>query len=100
MQERARRARRGTRPEISCPSRRGQLRNSCILRPGRKSRSSRAEDTMRCMTRSQTGIALLALLFLTWGTQTDRDVVGAQTRAPIMATRIYTGTDGQSHAEE
>jgi quercetin dioxygenase-like cupin family protein len=55
---------------------------------------------MRSMTRSLTGIALLALLFLTWGAQTDRDVVGAQTRAPIMATRIYTGTDGQSHSEE
>lgn len=55
---------------------------------------------MRSMTRSLTGIALLALLFLTWGAQTDQDVVDAQTRAPIMATRIYTGTDGQSHSEE
>jgi len=24
----------------------------------------------------------------------------AQTRNPIMVTRIYTGSDGQSHAEE
>ena len=55
---------------------------------------------MRSMTRPLTGIALLALLFLTWGAQTERDVAGAQTRAPIMATRIYTGTDGQSHSEE
>ena len=55
---------------------------------------------MRSMTRSLTGITLLAWLFLTWGAQTDRDVVGAQARAPIMATRIYTGTDGQSHSEE
>ena len=55
---------------------------------------------MRSMTRRLTGMALLALLFLTWGTQTDRDAAGAQTRAPIMATRIYTGTDGQSHSEE
>jgi quercetin dioxygenase-like cupin family protein len=52
------------------------------------------------MTRSVTGIALLALFLLTWGTQTDQDAVGAQTRAPIMASRIYTGTDGQSHSEE
>jgi hypothetical protein len=52
------------------------------------------------MTRSLTGIALLALLFLTSAAQTDRDVVGAQTRAPIMATRIYAETDGQSHLEE
>src|SRR5687767_26132 len=55
---------------------------------------------MRSMTRRLTGLALLALLFLTWGAQTDRDAVGAQTRAPIMATRVYTGTDGQSHSEE
>ena len=55
---------------------------------------------MRSTTRPLAGIALLTLLFLTWGAQTDRDAVGAQTRAPIMATRIYTGTDGQSHSEE
>ena len=55
---------------------------------------------MRSITRPLTGVALLALLFLTWGARTDRDVVGAQTRKPIMATRIYTGTDGQSHSEE
>jgi quercetin dioxygenase-like cupin family protein len=55
---------------------------------------------MRSTTRSVTGISLLALLLLTWGARTDQDVVDAQARAPIMATRIYTGTDGQSHAEE
>jgi quercetin dioxygenase-like cupin family protein len=55
---------------------------------------------MGSMTRRLTGMALLALLFLTWGARTDRDAAGAQARAPIMATRIYTGTDGQSHAEE
>ena len=55
---------------------------------------------MRSITRPLTGIALLALFFLTWGAKTDRDVVGAQTRTPIMVTRIYTGADGQSHSEE
>jgi quercetin dioxygenase-like cupin family protein len=35
-----------------------------------------------------------------WMAHTDRDVVVAQTRKPIMMTRIYTGPDGQSHAEE
>jgi hypothetical protein len=55
---------------------------------------------MRSITRPLTGVALLALLFLTWGAKTDRDVVGAQTRKPIMATRIHTGPDGQSHSEE
>lgn len=55
---------------------------------------------MRSITRPLTGVALLALFFLTWGAKTDRDVVGAQTRKPIMVTRIYTGADGQSHSEE
>ncbi len=32
--------------------------------------------------------------------QTDRDVVVAQTGQSITVTRIYTGPDGQSHAEE
>ena len=44
--------------------------------------------------------ALVGLLFLTWRARTDRDLVVAQTGKPIMATRIYTGPDGQSHAEE
>jgi quercetin dioxygenase-like cupin family protein len=37
---------------------------------------------------------------LVWRAQTDRDVVGAQAPKPIMMTRIYTGSDGLSHAEE
>lgn len=55
---------------------------------------------MRSITRPLTGVALLAVLFLAWGAKTDRDVVGAQTRQPVMVTRIYTGPDGQSHSEE
>ena len=35
-----------------------------------------------------------------WMVHTDPDVAAAQTRKPIMITRIYTGPDGQSHAEE
>jgi quercetin dioxygenase-like cupin family protein len=31
---------------------------------------------------------------------TDRDVVIAQTRKPVMMTRLYTAQDGQTHAEE
>ena len=45
-------------------------------------------------------VALVGLLFLTWRARTDQDLVVAQTGKPIMATRIYTGPDGQSHAEE
>ena len=55
---------------------------------------------MRSITRPLAGVALVAVFVLAWGTPADRDVVGAQARKPIMATRIFTGTDGQSHAEE
>jgi quercetin dioxygenase-like cupin family protein len=55
---------------------------------------------MRSITRRLAVVALVGVFLLTWGAETDRDVVGAQTRKSIMATRIYTGTDGQSHAEE
>jgi len=32
--------------------------------------------------------------------RTDRDVVIAQTRKPVVMTRLYTGPDGLTHAEE
>lgn len=38
--------------------------------------------------------------FLGWMVHADRDVVVAQAPRPIMMTRIYTGSDGLSHAEE
>lgn len=55
---------------------------------------------MRSIARWLAVIALIGLFFLTWRAQIDRDVVVAQTRKPIMATRIFTGPDGLSHAEE
>ena len=55
---------------------------------------------MRSITRWLAVVALVGSFVLTWGAKTDRDVVGAQAPKPIMATRLYTGTDGQSHAEE
>ena len=45
-------------------------------------------------------VALVGLFVLLWRAQTHRDLVVAQTGKPIMATRIYTGPDGQSHSEE
>jgi len=39
-------------------------------------------------------------VLLTWRALGDRDVVVAQAPTPIMMTRIYTGADGLSHAEE
>ena len=55
---------------------------------------------MRSITRPLVFVALVGSFFLMWMTHTDRDVVVAQTRKPIMMTRIYTGPDGLSHAEE
>jgi quercetin dioxygenase-like cupin family protein len=55
---------------------------------------------MRSIVRRLAVVVLVGAFLLTWGADTDRDVVGAQTLGKIMATRLYTGTDGQSHAEE
>jgi quercetin dioxygenase-like cupin family protein len=55
---------------------------------------------MRLMIRRLALVALVASFFLMWKAQTDQDVVGAQTPKPVMMTRIYTGVDGQSHADE
>jgi quercetin dioxygenase-like cupin family protein len=50
-------------------------------------------------SRLLTGIALVAAFYLGWSVR-DRDVASAQTRKPIMMTRIYTGPDGLSHSEQ
>ena len=55
---------------------------------------------MRSITRRLAVVALVGSFFLTWRAHTDQEVVVAQTRKSIMVTRIYTGRDGQSHAEE
>lgn len=55
---------------------------------------------MRSKARALAVVALVGSLFLMWRAHTDRDVVVAQTRKPITFTRIYTGPDGQSRAEE
>ena len=52
------------------------------------------------MKRLLTGVALVAAFFLGWSVRGDRDVASAQTRKPIMMTRIYTGADGLTHSEE
>jgi hypothetical protein len=55
---------------------------------------------MRSITGRLAAVALAGVFVLTWRAHVDRDVVVAQTRKPIMVTRIYTGPDGQSHAEQ
>ena len=55
---------------------------------------------MRSITRYLAVVALVGSCVLLWRAHTERDVAVAQTRKPIMMTRIYTGPDGLSHAEE
>ena len=55
---------------------------------------------MRSVTRQLTVVVLVGAFVLMWRAQTDQDVVAAQAPKPIMATRIYTGADGLSHAEQ
>lgn len=56
---------------------------------------------MRSIPRRLVLIGLVSAFCLMWLAHTDPDVVSAQgARKPIMMTRIYTGADGQSHAEE
>jgi hypothetical protein len=55
---------------------------------------------MRPIVRPFVFIALAGSFSLMWMAHTDPDVVVAQTRKPIVMTRIYTGSDGLSHAEE
>jgi quercetin dioxygenase-like cupin family protein len=55
---------------------------------------------MRSIVRPFAFVVLVGSFCLMWMAHTDPDVVVAQTRKPIMMTRIYTGSDGLSHAEE
>ena len=55
---------------------------------------------MRSITRQPAVMVLVGALVLIWKAHTDQDVASAQAPKPIMMTRIYTGPDGLSHAEE
>jgi len=55
---------------------------------------------MRSTARRLAMVGLVGFFFVTWKAQTDGDVAIAQTRKPIMVTRLYTGPDGLTHAEE
>ena len=52
------------------------------------------------IARQLTVVALVGAFVLTWRAHTDRDVAVAQAGKPIVMTRIYTGPDGLSHAED
>ena len=45
-------------------------------------------------------VAAAVALILAWYAHRGQSVVAAQQRAPLTATRLYTGTDGLSHIEQ
>ena len=55
---------------------------------------------MRSTIKRWAVVVLVASFVVAWRAQTDQDVATAQTRKPVMTTRIYTGPDGQSRAEQ
>ena len=55
---------------------------------------------MPMTTRRWAVVILVAVFVLAWRAQTNQDVAVAQARKPIMMTRIYTGPDGLSHAQQ
>src|SRR5262245_29521133 len=55
---------------------------------------------MRSIQRPLVFLAIVGSFCLGWLAHTEQDVVAAQARKAIMMTRIYTGPDGLSHAEE
>jgi uncharacterized cupin superfamily protein len=55
---------------------------------------------MSSTIRHGAALLLVAAFVVTWRVQTNRDVAVAQGRKPIVMTLIYTGADGQSHAEQ
>jgi hypothetical protein len=55
---------------------------------------------MRTSTRPSIALAVVAVLILAWTAGTDRDLVSAQTRKRVVMTRLYTGADNRTHAED
>ena len=55
---------------------------------------------MKSIRRLLVFVGIVGSFCLGWLAHTGPDVVTAQSRKPIMMTRIYTGPDGLSHAEE
>jgi hypothetical protein len=53
-------------------------------------------STLRSLVVLASALVVVAL----WVAHTDRDVVIAQTRKPVVITRLYTGPDGLTHAED
>ncbi len=55
---------------------------------------------MHAAIRRSTLVILVVGFVMLWRADSGEDVATAQQRTPIKVTRIYTGADGQTHAEE
>jgi hypothetical protein len=55
---------------------------------------------MPITTRRWALVVCIAALVLAFRAETNQDVAAAQARKPIMMTRVYTGPDGLSHAQQ
>jgi quercetin dioxygenase-like cupin family protein len=55
---------------------------------------------MPTTTRRWALVLCIAALVLVFRAETNQDVADAQSRKPIMMTRVYTGPDGLSHAQQ
>jgi hypothetical protein len=44
-------------------------------------------------------VPLIGAVVVGWTARTERDVVVAQARKPIIVTRLFTGRDGKTHVE-
>lgn len=54
---------------------------------------------MRSITKRVVFVMLVVCFLVAWNVHTDHGAVVAQRRTPIVVTRIFTGPDGQTHAE-
>jgi hypothetical protein len=55
---------------------------------------------MKPMARRIVFVLLVGGILTVWHTRADRDVTVAEQRKPIVVTRIFTGPDGKTHAEQ
>jgi len=55
---------------------------------------------VRFNTSKATLMVLVCCFVAMWGGMIDRDVAVAQSRKPLVITRIFTGPDGLAHAED
>jgi hypothetical protein len=57
-------------------------------------------DAMKSNARWPIAVVVVGSIILMSRARTDHDVVVAQTRKPVTITRLYTGPDGLTHADE